>query len=66
MLPQGLKDFISDKEFLDEWMQVKQENKARLAVKIKNLCNVEVNTSALFDIQVCTEYIEYRDCTARF
>jgi len=51
-LLEGLKDFADDKAFQDEWMQVKHENKARLALKIKELCNVEVNTNALFDIQV--------------
>jgi len=35
-----------------EWKAVKQANKERLAAYIKSIYGVEVNTNALFDIQV--------------
>lgn len=47
-----LKDYIDDKDFVERWHAVKTDNKRRLAVLVKNLCNVEFDTDSLFDVQV--------------
>ncbi len=47
-----LKDFIGDKPFAERWHAVKQENKRRLAELVKESCNVDFDTAALFDVQV--------------
>ncbi|GME77667.1 unnamed protein product [Ambrosiozyma monospora] len=48
----GLEKFIDDAKFRDQWAQVKQDNKARLAKLIKTLTNIDVNPHNLFDVQV--------------
>lgn len=48
----GLEKFADDKQFHAKWMEIKRANKARLAALIKSQRGVEVNTNALFDIQV--------------
>jgi glycogen phosphorylase len=48
----GLENYVDDKEFKKEWMEIKYANKVRLAKHIKAVNNVTVNPSALFDIQV--------------
>ncbi len=40
------------KNFQQQWASVKQENKKRLAVLVKKTCNVDFDTSAMFDVQV--------------
>lgn len=47
-----LKKQINKKEFRNQWQQIKHNNKVRLAALVKEQCQVEFNTSALFDIQV--------------
>ncbi len=49
---QGLNDFLDDEDFLDRFMAIKRENKVKLAGIIKELCDVEVNPDAIFDIQI--------------
>lgn len=49
---QGLKKFESDQKFLDELMAVKSANKKKLAAHIKEWTGIEVNPSAIFDVQV--------------
>ena len=41
-----------DKKFQDEWMEIKAQNKLRLAEVIKKECGIIVSPNALFDIQV--------------
>jgi len=48
----GLEKFAKDSAFQKKFMQIKLDNKARLAKKIKQLCNIDVNPEALFDVQV--------------
>jgi len=48
----GLRDFADDVSVQEEWMAIKAANKARLAALVKARLGVEVNPSALFDIQV--------------
>lgn len=48
----GLEKFADDKDFQKRWTDIKIANKARLAALIKSQCGVELDTSALFDIQV--------------
>ena len=47
-----LNDFVDDKAVLENFYQVKQEAKARLAAFIKESTGVEVSTDAIFDVQV--------------
>lgn len=48
----GLKDYADNKDLQAEWMDIKLENKRKLAKYILATCGVEVNPNALFDIQV--------------
>ena len=43
---------VSDPDFRNEFSEIKQRNKARLAAWVLKECHVEINTSALFDVQV--------------
>jgi glycogen phosphorylase len=47
-----LEEFANDKSFLDDWDQVKQENKKVLAEVIKKSCHIQVNVNSIFDVQV--------------
>jgi len=47
-----LEQYADDKEFKKEWQEIKYANKVRLAKHIKTTTSVDVNPSALFDIQV--------------
>ncbi|PQE14167.1 glycogen phosphorylase protein [Rutstroemia sp. NJR-2017a BVV2] len=47
-----LEQYADDKEFKKEWQEIKFANKVRLAKHIKTTTGVDVNPSALFDIQV--------------
>ncbi len=47
-----LNDFVDDKAVLENFYQVKQEAKARLAAFIKESTGEEVSTDAIFDVQV--------------
>ncbi|KAF5093660.1 hypothetical protein D0Z00_003932 [Geotrichum galactomycetum] len=51
-LLKGLEKYANDKTFHKEWLEIKRANKARLAALIKSQSGVEVDTNALFDIQV--------------
>ncbi len=48
----GLEAFAKDPEFQKQFMAVKHANKIDLARIIKSECGVEVNPSALFDVQI--------------
>jgi len=48
----GLLKFIDDKSFQERWHQIKQDNKQRLADKIKETTGTVVPTTAMFDIQI--------------
>ncbi len=47
-----LESVVDDKNFQQQWHDVKQTNKKRLAALVKQQCNVSFNTESLFDIQV--------------
>jgi glucan phosphorylase len=47
-----LKPLANDQQFLRRLMQIKQENKMKLATHIKDKYNVTVNPGSMFDIQV--------------
>merc|ERR1712137_722669 len=47
-----LEAFVDQRDFQEEWMQVKHENKVRFAAWIKRKYDIEVNSNVLFDIQV--------------
>ena len=48
----GLEQWADDPAFQDAFMAVKHANKVELADIIRNECGVEVNPSALFDVQI--------------
>jgi starch phosphorylase len=48
----ALQAFADDKTFRNEWHEVKQANKRRLAEMVARDCGVEFDVSALFDVQV--------------
>lgn len=48
----GLEKYAEDAEFQREFMAIKHANKVDLARVIKQQCGVEVNPSALFDVQI--------------
>lgn len=43
---------VSNEDFRNEWVQIKQANKQRLAEWISKNCGIQVNTNAMFDILV--------------
>lgn len=47
-----LEPAIEDPEFVQEWAEVKRENKRRLADEIKRRCHVTVDPDSMFDVQV--------------
>jgi starch phosphorylase len=47
-----LRQFIDDKEFRRDWMEIKLANKIRLAKYIRDTTSISVNPHSLFDIQV--------------
>ena len=47
-----LEEHIDHPEFVQEWMQIKRQNKELLAKEIKKSCNVSVNIDSIFDVQV--------------
>ena len=47
-----LEDYVDDKDFRKEWIEIKYANKVRLAKHIKTTMDVTVNPHSLFDIQV--------------
>ncbi|MCL1126624.1 glycogen/starch/alpha-glucan phosphorylase [Shewanella surugensis] len=49
---EGLKAFLNDSEFLQEWRQIKRQNKVDLTQLIKKECGVEFAPDMLFDVQV--------------
>jgi len=50
----ALKKFVenNDRDFLNKWSDVKQQNKKRMAKLVKQSCDVEFDTDAMFDVQV--------------
>lgn len=47
-----VENFLDDKEFRREWLEIKHANKVRLAKYIKEHNGVSINPNALFDIQI--------------
>lgn len=47
-----LENFLDDTVFLDAFMAVKHQNKVQLAAIIQKECGIEVDPSALFDVQI--------------
>lgn len=54
-----LRSFADDKSFQKQWMDIKYQNKVRLADYIASHCKVEVSPDAMFDIQ-CKRLHEYK------
>jgi len=51
-LLRGLEPYADDPQFQADFMAVKHANKVELARVIQTVCNVEVDPSALFDVQI--------------
>ncbi|WP_299004362.1 glycogen/starch/alpha-glucan phosphorylase [uncultured Shewanella sp.] len=51
-LLKGLKDFLNDDAFLQQWREIKQQNKVDLAQLIREECGVDFAPEMLFDVQV--------------
>jgi starch phosphorylase len=49
---QGIAKYAEQKTFQKKFMQVKQKNKAMLAEEVKLLTGIELDTNAIFDIQI--------------
>ena len=47
-----LEPYAGDPEFRAKFRKVKQENKKFLALKIKEVCGIDVNPYSMFDVQV--------------
>ena len=47
-----IKKYVDDFSFAENWINVKLENKKKLAKLIKSQCGVEFNVNSLFDVQV--------------
>ncbi|OGO86952.1 MAG: glycogen phosphorylase [Clostridiales bacterium GWE2_32_10] len=47
-----LENFVDDKEFIIKFMDIKFENKVKLANYIKKVLDIEVNPSSIFDVHV--------------
>ena len=47
-----LKKYADDASFADHWLNVKTENKKKLASLVKSHCNVDFDVNSLFDVQV--------------
>ena len=48
----GLLAHVDDEAFMEKWAQIKQANKERLAHHVQITLGFEVNTKAMFDIQI--------------
>ena len=48
----GLKEYSDDVSFQKQWMDIKRQNKIKLAGYISSVCGIDVNPDALFDVQV--------------
>ena len=55
----GLKKMVDDVSFQKKWMDIKYQNKVRLAELIQEKCHIKVSADALFDIQ-CKRLHEYK------
>ena len=49
-----LKPFASDPSFQRQFMQVKANNKMKLAQYLEQATGISINPASMFDIQVCT------------
>jgi starch phosphorylase len=47
-----IEKMAEDQGFRDTWRIIKQQNKSRLAKMVKEDCNVDFSTDAMFDVQV--------------
>ena len=54
-----LKPYAQDAAFQKRWMEIKRNNKVRLAAYIWSACGVKVSPDALFDVQ-CKRLHEYK------
>jgi starch phosphorylase len=49
---EGLLNFVEDEDFREDWAAVKQANKERLAHHMQVNLGLNVNTKAMFDVQI--------------
>ncbi len=48
----ALESHLADANFRQRWMAIKHENKVRLAAYIKETLNIDVDPTAMFDVQI--------------
>lgn len=48
----NIEPWVNDAQFRERFKQIKQENKLRLAAKIREKTGIELNPEALFDVQI--------------
>lgn len=49
---EGLREFADDATFKERWREIRQHNKQRVADLVKATCDLELDTSMIFDVQV--------------
>lgn len=49
---EGLREFADDAAFRERWREIRQHNKQRVADLVKATCDLELDTSMIFDVQV--------------
>ncbi|EGW30147.1 uncharacterized protein SPAPADRAFT_144470 [Spathaspora passalidarum NRRL Y-27907] len=47
-----LEQFVDDEDFLKQWHAIKFDNKRKLAALVKELTDIDIDPSVLFDVQV--------------
>ncbi|CAI2380450.1 unnamed protein product [Moneuplotes crassus] len=47
-----LENFAEDEEFIQKWIDIKKQNKEKLAAKIEEVVGVKIPINALYDVQI--------------
>lgn len=55
----SLEKYTDDKKFQKDWAAVKKHNKEKLALYVKENCNIELDTNSIFDCQI-KRFHEYK------
>lgn len=55
---EGLLKYVDNSSFQKKWAAVKQSNKERLAAYIQTTLGYQINTQAMFDVQVKVRVVD--------
>jgi len=47
-----LENFAEDEEFVQKWIDIKKQNKEKLAAKVKEVLGIKIPVNALYDVQI--------------